>query len=574
MGIRSYLLADVGEGFMELLEANNVLPVLWIGTITKTDIGSELMVAGPSLGLGHSRAYGVTLSASAAVANLARRRVNVLHWLGAEAAEVLDQLAAFLPSDRSCRVHLDLAEWVDASNSVQEAMAELHNVIEALDTAPPGLLARKRRPKAIKWLDDHYDLNRCTEDDPEFGLVLAGTSNSLREPWRRDPPRKLRRPDDKSSWTTRDVLISSQGSVVVAASKNYEDLETPVLWSLVSGQVRAMPIPDSVDMLYAQLLSGDGQVVFGECRQYADEITYSFCYSSTGFALMPFEPGLVALTYASSNDGSVVAGAIGNGDFKNYRAYRWHAQEGVTLLVPFDVRSEATLVTPDGMFAAGTYQPTGQAPAERVQAFVWSVSEGFQTAGQPLFSLDWLAISADGQRGVLKAILVYAGADEYYFWEKGKAFRRIEDEAGNPLRSVRVSADVDVVLGTTASAEAGRTEVKLWSPNAPPRLITIPAEAATTSPVYVSNAGRELVVLLGIATEQIRADTRVVVWTESHGAREVPLVEGDAPFVCNLNHFNRSPSLASFVAAGYRRSDYHPVVWTEAKGLQLIPPAW
>lgn len=78
MGLRSYLFAESGQGWEQLLEANNSIPLLWLATVPLDAIDHRLDGVGPSLRLTNGESAGITLGSAEALEQLARRRASLL----------------------------------------------------------------------------------------------------------------------------------------------------------------------------------------------------------------------------------------------------------------------------------------------------------------------------------------------------------------------------------------------------------------------------------------------------------------------------------------------------------------
>jgi hypothetical protein len=566
MGNRSYLLVEQETEYCVLLEANNDLPLLWVAMAERAHFDDLQAQPGPSLQLMDGPSYGVDIAIMDALVNLARRRPLVLRWLGDAAATVLDQFAQLLESQQASRLRLDLAEFVQAHTDVAEAQAALRMAADALDTDPAKSPGSTRRPKLVKWLMDGFGLSGVTEHEPRFGLALAGSMDDDSEPWRRDPPRARRLAADRLWWSNTDAQISADGRVIVIARKNDHHLDTPLIWNRDQASSRPMPIPDAIESLYLRFLSTDGRLAYGDCVTFPGPAPALFRYDGHALELFPQDPTQTVLNYGCSGDGSVLTGVRFQEESRwlSRRAFRQEPDAPMVDICPPDIASEASHISPDGKFIAGTYKAGPHDPAPD-RAFVWDAQDGLHDIGVEFFDIEWIAISPDGQRGVLRVMYVRGGEFSWFFWNRGQPLQRIEDDSGVPLKYLHVSADVDALLGTVGNKHG----IRVWFPGGEVRAVDTSATNSELSPLYIANGGREIVVT--VAVENERCISQLLVWSGEAGTRFFPMkIEGE-DVNCFWRRTNRCARLADFVTVGTARNGSYPVLWSIGRGMERFP---
>ena len=89
------------ENFSQLLEANNVVPLLWLCAFSPADLGEGLDDGGPTLRLTDGAGYGMGVDGAAAIANLKRRQETLLPWLSKEAAKIYRQFSKFIGAQKA-----------------------------------------------------------------------------------------------------------------------------------------------------------------------------------------------------------------------------------------------------------------------------------------------------------------------------------------------------------------------------------------------------------------------------------------------------------------------------------------
>ena len=183
MGQRSYLMAlqDNAPG-TAVLEANNVLPLLWLAMLDRSGLAGSLAPGGPSMRLIEGAVAGVTLDVDHAVARLAARRANVAHWCGEPAGVVLDQLCEFLAGLKAGSLRLDFSEWLDLAESPQEG-------------------ARRHRGRPA---DARYGACQATAASGQAGAGMPGACRNATRNHRRSAYclRAVRLADEAESWSS------------------------------------------------------------------------------------------------------------------------------------------------------------------------------------------------------------------------------------------------------------------------------------------------------------------------------------------------------------------------------------
>ncbi|HVK56391.1 MAG TPA: hypothetical protein VM532_15370 [Burkholderiales bacterium] len=572
MGARSYLMVDSGQGYVQLLEANNVLPLLWLCILARADVGDALDASGPTLRLIDGAAYGVTVPGPAALANLERRREMLAPWLGKGAPTIFKDFAKFLTKQKAQHVHLDIAEWVDASNNEQEAVAELRALIEALDTPAPKSLPAKQRPKHIEWLLEHYEVAALSKNPYRFSYMLGGGSESIVVPWRREAPRDRRLPGDSLYWSNSDPKVSNNGRTIVVKVKNSAQLDTPLVWSRDSNTSIPFPIDPSIGHLFVHQVSDDGRVIFGSGEQHPGPVKFVFRYDGAQFQTSINEVRPSAVIYGCSSDGSLAVGCHDSGEYgdNSERAFFWRPGHAEVEFLNLEVPSTASHVTPDGAFIAGCYSPGSLEDKAPQRAFVWSEAGGINEIGAACYYIAWLAISPDGNRGVLQAVREQGAKADCFFWRRGEALRRIEDANGESLTRLKISVAVDAVLGDFSDGKGSAGAVLLWRPDQPVSSIPMPGDG-TLLPQFVADGGSAVVV--GLEDPSTYSPREMLIWTEEDGLRVSSLQHEGKTMVGGIWNRNRSSSLDSFVAIGKRRDDSFPYIWTAQGGIEMHPGA-
>ncbi len=551
MGQRSYVLIDSAAGSVAVLESNNALPLLWVGLLSSAQLDPGLS-EGPTMGFVEGAARGVTLTRGAALEQLSNRRDNVACWLGEDAAVVLDQLGAFLRSQPGTTLRIDLSEWVELSDNLAAATQELRDMLQALSTPPA-----KRRPKHVKQVLERAGLLKLPSDAPAFGVLLGGVACAGREPWRRDPPRERRRADDELQWQAGfdQQHASDDGRLLYATAINSAYVQTPVRWQRDGrDHPRLVPIADeAVGHVWANVMSGDGAVLFGTCHTHPGGITRGFRLDGAGMTLLgvPDDPPFIPM--CTNTEGNCAGGWLDAkpGGIMNSRAAIWSESRGLRALPPGDAGSAVAKLSADGRVAAGTLRTTGA-----VQALVWE-HDSPPTLVAEFFSLDWLALAPSGRCGVLRVMTGYGVDGDAHFWRNGDAARPMLDDAGKGLWALAVSPDVTLALGQ------GTDGISFWRPDRAPQQVLDADEARGLWPLHVPSSGDWFV-----AREidpSTYATSAIVVWEPRRGLTRHALKAGGLEL--DLQVANRAETLDQLVVLGFVRRAGEPVMWTARDGV-------
>lgn len=566
MGNRSYLLTERGGAFDLQLEANNLLPLLWVACvgIAQTERFGALPAA--ALGLDEDT-RGLSVPLPDALGHLRQRRALVDRWLGSAGATVLDQFAQLLGASEAERVHLALDEWVDLNNSADEALAILRRTVEALDTDPSKGTA-KRRPPKIKWLMDEYGLSGVEDSAPLFGLALGGACDDRSEPWRREPPRARRIPGEAEYWSNTDVMVSRDGNVIVAWLQNSARLNTPLIWRRREGSVTRLQIPEAIEQLHFETMTDDASWLFGVCVSHPGKQAFNVRCDGNTLDLAPTPQADTMFIRACSDDGARVAGFSSvPGDWRQEMASMraWAAPWG-TPATPLDPqrRSDATIMTPDGRVVAGVSE-TSPGEASRERAFLWSEQNGLRHVGPEYASVKWVALAPDASCGVLEIIYQRGERTSFAYWtSKDDSIRPIDGVDGAIVQRLRVSARCSAVLG-----KAGPNELVLWTPAAAPVRIALPEGPKDISALYVTDDGMHAV--FDVSFDDAHYCRDMVLWSANEGLRSFPIATLAHERKIFFRAANRAASLDDFVAVGDDISDGRPLIWTLAGGVQLFP---
>jgi hypothetical protein len=566
MGNRSYVIAEKAGETTILLEANNVLPLLWVATLAADQLDSVVSLPSDSPSVEYKEAIGFSMTPDGATTQLMRRRRLIERWFGDAGGVIVEQFAGLLNGDMPERIHLDLTEYVELGSSTESFLQMLQKAIAVLDTAPTkgGV---KRRPSAIKWLMDEFNLSGVEESAPMFGLAMAGCMENSREPWHREPPRPKRIPGEKLYPSNHEHLISNDGRLIVLGMRNLERLETPVIWSRVSATAQLLNLPDHIGDAWVWHSSRDGSVLVGGCTAYPGKAYKLFRYQCGQFELLVTDPEHVFLIGDADDDASVLVGErhCTAQDYQSYsqtrRAFRMEAGKAPVDIGPPGTISAARVVTPDGRYVGG-YTEHGQLETRTQRAFIWSAEEGYVDLGAGFFLLDWIAISPDGQRGLLKYMTKYAGATGYQFWQRGHALRAIPALLG--AKAVRISASVDAIV---AQVEGQETPV-LWTCDSGLRPLDLGSVTGTIEPLYV--ADRANAVVMGESPpEKAWCCRNILVWKDGNVERHA--IHDESGDMIGWRYQNRPAELADFVTSGSLVSKGVSVSWSLEHGLQRFP---
>lgn len=566
MGNRSYVIAEKAGEATILLEANNLLPLLWVATLAADQLDSVVSLPSDSPNVEYKEPVGFSMTPSGAITQLMRRRRLIERWFGDAGGVIVEQFAELLNRDMPERIHLDLTEYIELVGSTESFLQMLQKAIAALDTEPTkgGV---KRRPSAIKWLMDEFNLSGVEESAPMFGLAMAGCMGNSREPWHREPPRPKRTPGEKLNSSNHKHLISNDGSLVVVGMRNVERLETPLVWRRVAATAHLLNLPDNIGDAWVGHLSRDGSVLVGGCTAYPGEAYKLFRYQCGQFELLPTDPERIFLIGDADDNASVLVGEHHSTaqDYESYnqtrRAFRMEAGQAPVDIGPPGAISAARVVTPDGRYVGG-HTEHGQLETRTQRAFIWSAEEGHVDLGAGFFLLDWIAISPDGQRGLLKYMTEYAGATGYQFWQRGHALRAIPALLG--AKAVRISAAVDAIIARVEGQEIPL----LWTSDSGVRLLDLGSVAGTIEPLYV--ADRANAVVMGESSPGTAWGCRnILVWKDGNVERHA--IHDESGDMIGWRYQNRPPELADFVTSGELVNKGVPISWSVEHGLQRFP---
>lgn len=566
MGNRSYVIAEKAGEATILLEANNLLPLLWVATLAADQLDSVVSLPSDSPSVEHKEAVGFSITPAEATTQLMRRRRLIERWFGDAGGVIVEQFAGLLNGDMPERIHLDLTEYVELASSTESFLQMLQKAIAVLDTAPTkeGV---KRRPSAIKWLMDEFSLSGVEESAPMFGLAMAGCMQNSGEPWHREPPRPKRTPGEKLYPSNHKHLISNDGRLIVAGMRNLQRLETPVIWSRVLATAQLLDLPDNVGDAWVGHLSRDGSVLVGGCTAYPGKSYKLFRYRCGQFELLLTDPERIFLIGDADDNASVLVGEHYSTarDYESYsqtrRAFRMEVGKAPVDIGPPGTICAARVVTPDGRYVGG-YTEHGQSETRTQRAFIWSAEEGYVDLGAGFFLLDWIAISPDGQRGLLVYMTEYGGATGYQFWQRGHALRAIPALLG--AKAVRISASVDAIV---AQAEGQETPV-LWTCDSGLRPLNLGSVTGTIEPLYV--ADRASAVVMGESPPGTAwACRNILVWKDGNVERHA--IHDESGDMIGWRYQNRPAELADFVTSGELASKGVPISWSLKHGLQRFP---
>lgn len=566
MGNRSYVIAEKAGEATILLEANNLLPLLWVATLAADQLDSVVSLPSDSPSVEHMEPVGFSMTPGEATTQLMRRRRLIERWFGDAGGVILEQFAGLLNGNMPERIYLDLTEYVELCSSTEAFLQMLQKAIAVLDTAPAreGI---KRRPPAIKWLMDEFSLSGVEESAPMFGLAMAGCMENSREPWHREPPRPRRTPGEKLYSSNHKHLISSDGRLIVVGMRNLKRLETPVIWSRVSATAQLLDLPDNIGDAWVGHLSRDGSVLVGGCTAYPGEGYKLFRYQSGQFELLLTDPERIFLIGGANDDASVLVGQhySTTGDYESQnqtrRAFRMEAGKAPVDIGPPGTICAARVVTPDGRYVGG-YTEHRQLEERSQRAFIWSAEEGYVDLGAGFFLLDWIAISPDGERGLLKYMTESGGATGYQFWQRGHALRAIP--AMLEAKAVRFSASVDAIV---AQVEGQETPV-LWTCESGLRPLDLGSVTGTIEPLYI--ADRANAVVMGESPPGIAWRCRnILVWKDGNVERHA--LHDKSGDMIAWRYQNRPAELADFVTSGELVSTGVSISWSLEHGLQRFP---
>lgn len=566
MGNRSYVIAEKAGEATILLEANNLLPLLWVATLAADQFDSIVSLPTDSPSVEYQEPVGFSMTPDGAVMQLMRRRRLIERWFGNAGGIIVEQFAELLNGDMPERIHLDLTEYIDRGNSTESFLQMLQKAIAVLDT-DPAKGGVQRRPSGIKWLMDEFNLSGVEESAPMFGLAMAGSMEKDREPWHREPPRPKRTPGEKLYSSNHKHLISNDGSLIVVNMRNIKRLETPLIWSRVSATAQLLSLPDNIGNAWVGHLSRDGNVLVGGCTAYPGEAYKLFRYQGGRFELLVTDPERIFLISDVDDNASVLVGQHYSNapDYESYnqtrRAFRMETGEAPVDIGPPGTICAASVVTANGRYVGG-YTEHGALKTRTQRAFMWSAEEGCVDLGAGFFLLDWVAISPDGQRGLLKYMTEAGGATGYQFWQRGHALRAISVLLG--AKVVRISAAVDAIV---AQVEGQETPV-LWTCDAGLLPLGLGSVTGTIKPLYV--ADRADTVVMGESPPGTEwACRNILVWKD--GNVECHAIHDEGENMIGWGYQNRPAELADFVTSGGLDGKDVPISWSLEHGLQQFP---
>ncbi len=458
MGNRSYLMVRNDSDWIAILEGNNCVPLAWVALLSEEALHSDASEeATPTLRLAEGPSHGVSLSLESALDRLGARRERIETWLGVEAAQVFAQFAEYLRESASDRLHIDLSEWFDLSNSSEEAWETLRQSIAVLDLGVQRGAKPKSIPRAANALLKEYGLKGMAPTEPAFGNLLAGSACSGQEPWRRLPPRAIRSQDDREYWsgTSGSHCVSRNGMIAIALADNQAGLSTPIC-RLPNGMFSRLQIDDSISRLFLHSMSNDGTVLFGTYEPDYDIKQVGFRHSPQGFETLLVENRYPFVATSCSGDASTATGWYSTTDaidFDQIRAALWRDGVGVPIAHIGTGRSEACLASNNGEIVVGHHQ----AADGTVHAFSWSTTAGLSDLGVALRYIHWFALSPDGRAGMFRG-KYHGDTDELTFhWIDGRGVISIADNDGSPLvghfhASVNANAAVAICPGSNKDA--------------------------------------------------------------------------------------------------------------------------
>lgn len=569
MGNRSYVIAEKSGEATILLEANNLLPLLWVAALPPLAVGSPMPLPTASPGIDDTAPLGYSMTPGEATAQLTRRKALIERWFGTAGSIIVDQFAELLNRDLPERIHLDLTEYIDLDSSTDSFVGMLRQAVAALDT-DPSKGSPKRRPPAIKWLMDEFKLSGVAESAPLFGVALAGSMDDDSEPWHREPPRPKRMAGERLFRSNDEHRISDDGGVIVAGMRSNEWLNTPVVWSRVQGTARLLDVADSIGSVWVHHLSHDGSVLVGGCETFPKGRQRIFRYSDGKMDLLGANPARVYLVAGVNADASVLVGRHHSTD-KDHdvyrlttRAFRIEGSNEPVDIGPPDTISAASVVTPDGRWVGG-YTERGPLETREQRAFVWSMDDGCVELGPGFFMLDWVAISPDGQRGLLKYMSERGGPTGYQFWRRGHALQAIPELLDASW--VRVSAAVDAVV---ASIPGHETSV-LWTLDAGLRPIDFGAANGKLQPLYVAD-GASAIVAVESPPGASWGCANLLIWKDGNVDRH-QLYDEARGDILGWRYVNRPPNLNDFVTSGEMVRQGVQISWGLVHGMQQLPEA-
>ena len=569
MGNRSYVIAERSGEATILLEANNLLPLLWVAALPSDAVGDPASLPTASPGIEDIAPVGYSMTPDEATAQLMRRRALIEKWFGPAGSIIVDQFAALLNRDMPERIHLDLTEYIDLDTSPESFVRMLQQTVAALDT-DPSKGSPKRRPPAIKWLMDEFGLSGVPESAPLFGIALAGAMDDDSEPWHREPPRPKRIAGERLFSSNGEHRISSDGSVIVMGMRNNGGLNTPVIWNRVRGSAQLVDVPDNVGSVWVGHLSQDGSVLVGGCQSFPKESYRLFRYQDGKIDLLATDPERVFLVECVNADASVLVGRHHSTDKYSdvyrptMRAFRMDGCNPPVDIGPAGTISSASVVTPDGRCVGGYTEP-GSLETREQRAFVWNMEDGCVDLGPGFFSLDWVAISPDGERGLLEYMSESGGPTGYQFWQRGHALQTIPELLDASY--VRVSAAVDAVVANVPGHE---TPV-LWTSDAGFRPIDFGAATGKLEPLFVAD-GASAIVAVESPPGASWGCRNLLIWRDGHVERH-QLYDEAGGDILGWRHVNRPPDLKDFVTSGEMVRQGVRMSWDLARGMQQLPDA-
>ncbi|SEO08257.1 hypothetical protein SAMN05428959_104561 [Duganella sp. CF517] len=569
MGNRSYVIAEKSGEATILLEANNLLPLLWLAALPPAAVGGPAPLPTASPGIEGRAPVGYSMTPGEATAQLMRRKAMIEKWFGAAGSVIVDQFAALLNRDLPARIHLDLTEYIDLDTGPDSFVRMLQQTVAALDT-DPSKGGPKRRPPAIKWLMDEFKLSGVAESAPLFGVALAGAMDDDSEPWRREPPRPTRVAGERLLPSNDSHLIAADGSVIVGALRNAEWLNTPVVWRRLPASAQRVDVPDNVGGVWVHHVSQDGSVLVGGCESFPKARYRMFRYQHGKMELLAADHGRVFLVAGVNSDASVLVGSHHSTDKEHAvysltkRAFRMEGGNEPVDIGPPDAISAASVVTPDGRWVGG-YTERGPLETREQRAFVWSAEAGCVDLDPGFFMLDWVAISPDGQRGLLKYMSERGGPTGYQFWQRGRALQPIPELLD--ASSVRVSAAVDAVVARVPGHEAPM----LWTCDAGARPIDFGAATGKLDPLYVAD-GAGAIVAEEAPPGASWGCQNLLIWKDGNVERH-RLSDAAGGDTLGWRYVNRPPELNHFVTSGATVRQGVRMSWGLQQGLQPLPEA-
>ncbi|MBK7529741.1 hypothetical protein [Piscinibacter sp.] len=553
MSSRSYLLSGMSHTPVAVLEAANNVPLLWLGLLAAGATDTH-WTDGPTLRLEAGEPFGITLDREAALARLAARRAAIAAWTDPAAGKIVDQFIDLVASQPGEALRLDLSEWVDLVGSREEALAILRTSAAALDSK-----AGKRRPSAVKRLLDELGLKKLDSQTPAFGVLMAGVACSGSEPWRRDPPRERRAPDDFITWARQADrhFVSATGRVVGTMVTNSAGVQTPVLWDpRAQGTPCASIVPDDIGFLYPHCLSPDGGSLFCGAVSHPGAVPQSLRFANGGLAVLHEGTPSFGVAACSAN-GDVAAGALYPTHPEPTQAAVWRPDTGVRVLPGVPAGSQVQRVSADGAVMAikiSLALPDGQWSGTR--AAIWRHDSAASDTIAAGWITDWVALSQDGHRGALSIKTERDSPARPYFWQAGAEAMPIDIDGKSP-EDVVFSPDVGCALGIVDES------LVLWRQGQAPE-VTMATDGAVVIPRHVSSTGDWWVATLRNPANY--ATMAILVWERGRGLRRFDAPPSESRLGLGLSVASAAESIDELGLFGQWRDSGEPLTWTPAGG--------